>query len=157
LLTFARPPEWVDRNWIRLSMLAGAAAIPLVIGVLSLKLLDPVDAPRSGGERLKAVLRGYPYTLGLAVTLILLTVFAPILHLRAMARRWTTQHVPVIVEPQDYLAVVNEMDKALANAGWKATRRPVSWMLSLPTRILTALAGGAVKHLVADQLTTLEG
>ncbi len=155
LLAFVNPPRWVDRNWIRLAMLIGAIMIPLIIGFLSLKLSAPEDAPENGIEKLKAVMRGYPYTLGLAITLVMLTVFAPILHLRNVLNRWTSQHVPVIVEAPDYLGVVGEMEQALRLAGYPTVRRRASWMLRMPTKVLTALAGGAVQKLVADHLTIL--
>src|ERR1051326_3960615 len=32
LLTMAKPPRWVDRNWIRLAMLACAVVIPPLVG-----------------------------------------------------------------------------------------------------------------------------
>src|SRR6202022_643994 len=58
LLAFVRIPRWVDYNWVRLLMLAGAAIIPLLVGTATLLLHDPWlrptdvesngQAPRSG-------------------------------------------------------------------------------------------------------------
>ena len=155
LLTFVPLPKWVDRTWIRLAMLAIALLLPLAIGALSLKMVDPRDAPKDAGSKWRAVIKGYPYTLGLAITLIMLVFFAPVLKLRTLARRWATVHVPVVVEPRDYPGVVDEVQEALKQAGWKTERRPASWMVRFPTRVLTMFAGGAVKSVVADQLTTL--
>ena len=39
-------------------------------------MLDPEDCPRDAVGKAKAVLKGYPYTLGLTLTLILMTLFA---------------------------------------------------------------------------------
>jgi hypothetical protein len=154
LLSFVPLPEGVDRTWIRLGMLAAAIVIPAAVGGVSLLLQDPKDRP-VGGARVKAVLKGYPFTLGLALTLILMTVFAPIMKLRTLLRRWTSQHVPMLVEADDYEAVVTRVQEALARAGWKTERQPASWMLRAPTRILTTLAGGSIENLVAERLTTL--
>jgi hypothetical protein len=137
-------------------MLAGVLVIPLVVGVASLFLLDPEDRPKDGGDKVKMILKGYVFTPGLALTLILLCLFAPLMKLPLMAKRWTTQHVPMVVEPDDYLQVVGEIERALNAAGWSTTRHPASWMMRFPTKILSAVAGGTIQNLVADELTTLK-
>ena len=151
LLSFVPLPEWVDRKWVRLAMLAAALVVPAIVGFLSLRLVDPEDRPST----VKAVLRGYPYTIGLSVTLILMTLFAPVLKVRDLLRRWTTQHVPVMVEPQDYPSVVDDLEDALQQGGLDPKRGKPSWMLRLPTRLLSWFAGTAVSDLVANQLTRL--
>jgi len=154
LLAFAPLPKWVNPNWVRLAMLAGALVIPLLTGLISLKLLDPEDQPR-GVEKVKAVGRGYLFTLGLAITLVLLTVFTPIMKLKTMSRRWITEHVPILVEPDDYDGVVNEIQRALAVTGSHTDRKPITWMLSVPTKVLTMFAGGVSGKLIGDRLVTL--
>jgi hypothetical protein len=155
LLSFVPLPDWVGKGVVRLAMLAAAVVLPLVVGWVSLLLKDPEERPRGTAATLKAVLKGYPFTLGLSITLIMMTVFAPVLKLRAIARRWTGQHVPMLVEGPDYQAVVQELDEALKAGGWETRREPASWMLRAPTKVLTVLAGGHVDNLVAEQLTTL--
>src|SRR5438045_8361398 len=86
LLAFVPMPDWVDDAWIRLAMLAGALLLPLLIGLLSLRLYDPARRPHGLGGLVRAVLRGYPTTLGLALTLLMLTIVAPLVQLRAALR-----------------------------------------------------------------------
>ncbi len=155
LLAFVTLPPWVPKSWIRLAFLAAAILLPVVVGVVSLLMLDPEDRPAGIGGKAKAVLKGYPYTLGLALTLIMMTAFAPILKVRTLIKRWTDQHVPVVVEANDYLDVVGDVQQALARGGLRTERRQASWMMRFPTRVLTLFAGGAVEHLVADRLTVL--
>jgi hypothetical protein len=155
LLSFVPLPEWVSKGVVRLAMLAAAVLLPLVVGWVSLLLKDPEERPRGTGATLETVLKGYPFTLGLSITLIMMTAFAPVLKLRAVARRWSSQHVPMLVEGPDYQAVVEELDQALRAGGWETRREPASWMLRAPTKVLTVLAGGNVDNLVAEQLTTL--
>lgn len=60
--------------------------------------------------------------------------------------------------PQDrqiYLSVVADVEQALDRGGFEVERQQASWMLRLPTKVLTTLAGGAIDDLVADQLTVL--
>ena len=153
LLAFVPLPDWVDRRWVRLAMLAAAVVIPAVVGILAQRL----GTRRGHGVRgvASAVARGYPYTVGLALTLLLMIVFAPMLKLRDLTRRWSTQHVPVLVEPADYPDVVDELDQALLAGGLPMKRGRPSWMLRAPTRLLAWFAGGAVSDLVADELTRL--
>jgi hypothetical protein len=155
LLAFVTLPAWVDRAWIRLAMLTAAIVIPLIVGVIATRMLAPEQRPPGVAANAVAILKGYPYTLALALTLILMTVLAPVIKVRTMVKRWSTRHVPTIVEADRYLEVVADVEKALQQGGFDVSRRPASWMLRLPTKVLTTLAGGAVDDLVADQLTEL--
>jgi hypothetical protein len=134
-------------------MLAGVVVIPAVVGAISVLMLDKSERPRGAGAIAKAVLRGYPYTVGLAITLALMTLFAPVIKIRTLAKRWTSEHVPVLIEPEDYLEVADATKRVLEARGFKTVRRRPSWMLRAPTKILTMFARGAVSNLVADRLT----
>ena len=155
VLSFVPLPEWVDKKWVRLAMLAVAIILPAIVGVLATRLVDEDKRPKGTGATLKLILRGYPYTVGLALTLILMTIFAPILKVRDMIRRWSTQHVPVMVEPADYPQVVDHLEHALHEGGIETKRGRPSWMLRFPTRLLGWFAGSAVGDLVAESLTRL--
>lgn len=157
LLAFIPLPEWVDETWVRVAMLVAAILTPLIVGFIALRLLDPQERPQATTAKAKTILKGYPYTLGLALTLIMMTIFAPVLRIQTLARRWATQHVPVMVESQDYSEVVGEIQEALRNRGWSTERYQATWMLRVPTKVLTLLAGGAIENFVANELTTLKG
>src|SRR5262249_21454209 len=102
---------------------------------------------------LRTIGRGYPSTIGLALTLITMTVFAPIMKVQNILRRWSAQHVPVIIEPEDYLEVVGDLEAALQRGGIVPRRDRATWMLRVPTRILAMFSGRS--GLVAEQLTRL--
>jgi hypothetical protein len=157
LLTFVPLPGWLNETWVRLLMIVATVLVPPGVGWTALRMLDPEERPKEAAGRVKAVLKGYPYTLGLALTLVLMTLFAPFLKLRPLVRRWETQHVPVVVEANDYRDTVDRIQEALQEAGWRTERRQASWMLRVPTKVLTLLAGGAIENLVAEQLATLRG
>ena len=157
LLSFVKVPEWIDKKWIRIAMLIAASVIPGIVGAISLRMVDAADRPKTLGGKASAIAKGYPYTVGLALTLILMTALAPILKIRNIARRWTDQHVPVVIKPEHYREVVNDVQSALRTGGLKTTSQRASWMLRMPTKVLTLFAGGAVSSLVADELTVLKG
>jgi hypothetical protein len=136
LVAFVSPPEWV-KPWIRVAMLVGVILIPALVGWLSTRLVDKAQRPST----MRAIGRGYPYTIGLALTLLIMTIFAPIMKVRDLVKRWTTQHIPVIIEPEDYAVVVDEVRHALELGGLPTTPQPASWMLRAPTKLLTLFAG----------------
>jgi hypothetical protein len=86
LLTFVTLPVWVDKRLIRLAMTAAVVVIPALVGLVSLRMLEPGARPRGAAAKVATVMRGYPYTVGLAVTLVMMTVFAPVLKGRNLAR-----------------------------------------------------------------------
>ena len=157
LLAFVTLPDWVDRGWIRIAMLIAAMVLPAIVGVISLRMVDGAARPQGVSATTRTVLRGYPYTAGLALTLLVMTLFAPILKIRNLARRWETQHVPIMVEPADYRSVVDDIQNALKAGGVPTERRRASWMLRFPTKILMLFARSAVGRMAADEMTTLAG
>ena len=155
LLSFVTLPDWVDKTWVRLAMLAAVVILPAVVGVMSILMLDKERRPRGTAQTIATILKGYPYTIGLAMTLAMMTVFAPIIKVQALRRRWTSEHVPVIVKPRDYAGIVDAIQQALAEGGIETERRRASFMLRVPTKILTLFARGALSDLVADQMAKL--
>jgi hypothetical protein len=157
LLAFVPLPKWIGEATVRLAMLAGAVLLPAVIGILSLFLLDPGDRPKGIYAKLKAIATGYPYTFGLAFTLVLMIIVAPILKARAVLRRWTTTHIPIVVEPKDYDDTVVKLRQVLCEHGLETVRRPATWLLRGPTKLLTLFAGARVERMIANRLAVLRG
>ena len=156
LFSFVTLPSWVDRNWIRLAMLGLAFLLPAVIGVLSLYMLTPEQRPPGWRARSRILLKGYPYTFGLSLTLLLMIAFAPVMKLRDLARRWSSVHVPVLIRSRDYFSVLEDVRRALRAGGLENRTAPASWMLRFPTKVLTVFAGGGINNLVAERLTVIE-
>jgi hypothetical protein len=155
LLAFVPLPEWVSPMWVRLAMLGAALVLPAFVGGISLFLADPAERPKGVGPTLKAICKGYPYTLGLALTLIMMLLVAPALKMRDVVRRWTSKHIPVVVESGDYFSVLQDIQRVLRRGGFETSRTKASLLLRGPTKVFTLLAGSAVDDLVAEELTTL--
>jgi hypothetical protein len=156
VLTFVPVPSYVDNTWIRVAMLAAAAGIPLLIGIGAVALTEEQRRPKGGGV-VGAVLRGYPFTLVLAVTIVFLGLIAAVRKVRSMTKRWSDAHVPVIVKPGGYDRVVADLESVLDDAGLDVRREPAPGVLSLPAHLLDAVAGKALGALVPDQLMVLKG
>jgi hypothetical protein len=157
LLAFVTLAPWVNQAWIRVAMLAAAAAIPLVVGAAALLLIDPPYRPRGAANIVRELLPGYRYTLGMAVTLIVTAFIAPVTQVRTLLHRWTTRHMPVVIHAAHYDAVVREIEGVLAGGGIGVRRVPTSPLISGPIHMLVLLIGGTVAGMVTHDLATFAG
>jgi hypothetical protein len=156
LLIAAVPaPDWIDDGWIRLAMLIAALALPLLIGVAGLFLIEPAERP-AGRERIIQVLRGYPYAAVLAVTLLFLIVVAPIRKIRSIIKRWEDAHIPVVVKPDGYERVADDLETAIDAAGIPIERAKAPVVLEAPSKLLAAIGGASVRRMVPDRLIVLK-
>lgn len=154
MLAFVPVPDGVDPNWVRLAMLGLALLVPLVIGAAMI-WLEPAESRPRGAAMVTSVLRGYPFALAMALTVVFLGVVATIRKLISLARRWEEAHVPVVVKPGRYEELVSDLGHALSLAGLHVIRRPAPRALSVPAKLLGLVAGRGMSNLVPDRLWSL--
>jgi hypothetical protein len=154
LIAFVPTPDFIDEGWVRLAMLIAALVLPLVIGVVAIFITQAQHRPR-GARILVTILRGYPFTLVLTVTIVILGGVALVRKLRSLAKRWEDAHVPVIVKPGAYEQLLSQLHAVLTGAGLSLAIRPAPRILSAPPRLLDAVAGRALGALVPDKLMLL--
>ena len=156
LLAFVPVPDVIDEGWVRLAMLGLAILIPLVIGVAAIYMTEAAERPKGVGL-VKGVLRGYPFTFVLAVTIVVLAGVALVRKLQSVSKGWEDAHVPVVVKPGGYDRVLAALERVLDDAGLDVTERPAPAILSLPPKLLDAVAGRSLGGLVPDRLMLLVG
>ena len=154
LLAFVPVPDFIDENVVRLAMVGVVVLIPLLIGAAALFIADPATRPKRLGL-FGGVLRGYPFTLVLAITIIVLAAVSLVRKVRSLTKRWEDAHVPVIVKPNGYDTVLTDLQDVLRRAGLPVQPRPAPSVVSLPPRLLDAVAGRALGALVPDRLMLL--
>jgi hypothetical protein len=155
LLIAAIPlPDFVDEAWVRLAMLIAALLLPLVIGAVAL-FITAKDVRPSGAGMIVPILRGYPFTLVLTVTIAILAGVALTRKVRSLARRWQDVHVAMIVKPGAYEQLLGQLHGVLGEAGLELGVRKAPALLSLPPRLLDRVAGRALGALVPDNLMLL--
>ena len=156
LLAFVPVPDFVDEGIVRLAMLGLALLIPLLIGVAAIAVAEPGSRP--GGFGLVAgVLRGYPFTLVLTITIIVLAIVSVVRRIQGLAKRWENAHIPVVVKPGGYDRVLADLERVLDDAELVVEPKPAPMVLSLPPRLLDAVAGKALGGLIPDRLMILAG
>jgi hypothetical protein len=156
MLTFVPLPAYVDTNLVRLAMLVLAVLIPLLIGVAAIAVADASSRPRGIGL-IGGILRGYPFSLVLAVTIGILAVASLARKIGSLMKRWEDAHVPVVVKPGGYDTVLSDLERVLDETDLQVALRPAPAILSVPPRLLDAVAGRSLGALVPDRLMVLSG
>ena len=156
LLTALPRPDWVPEDVVRLAMLATAVLLPAILGGVTLLLFDPEDRPK-GKELLVQVARGYALVPILAVTLVVLAVAGTVRKLDSIAHRREDAHVPIVVRPGRYDALVDTLETTLRDGGLVEERHAGPSVLTTPARLLARVAGKGIGSLVPDRLIELRG
>ena len=156
LLTALPRPDWIPEDVVRLAMLATALLLPAILGGVTLLLFDPEDRPK-GTELITQVARGYAVVPILAVTLVVLAVAGTIRKLDSLAHRREDAHVPIVVRPGRYDALVATLEDTLRADGLVEGRRAGPAVLTTPARLLARVAGRGIGSLVPDRLIELHG
>lgn len=156
LLTAFPLPSWIPEDAVRLAMLGVALALPAALGGVSLLLFDPEDRP-AGLALVKQVTRGYLLVPALAVTLVVLAVAGTVRKLDSLFHRREDAHIPIVVRPGHYDALVATLEETLRGGELIDTHRAGSSVLTFPARILAKIAGRGIGRLVPDRLVELRG
>jgi hypothetical protein len=156
MLAFVPVPDGVDEGWVRIAMLAAALAIPLLIGAAAIYVTQADQRP-TGFGLVTGVLRGYPFTFVLAVTIATLAGVSFARKVQSLAKRREDAHVAVIVKPGGYGRVLDDLKRVLDRSGLPVRVQPAPAIISLPPRLLDAVAGRSIGSLVPDRLMMLSG
>ncbi|MFN2521121.1 MAG: hypothetical protein ABR525_08760 [Candidatus Limnocylindria bacterium] len=153
LLAFVKLPAWAE-GYVRPVMIVLAILLPLAVGGLSARIQAP--SPK-GLALLPALLRGFPYALGLFLVLVWMLFLAPVSKIGAIVRRWQDAHVPISIQPGGYDTVVRDLGDALGRAQLSVQPVPAGWAYAMPGRILALFAGKRVGALVPENVVRLAG
>jgi hypothetical protein len=151
LLGFVPLPERIDGLVAWYIMLAFTIVIPPLVTFAIMRGLpsdDRAHGPLAIGGML---LKGYVFVLCLALILVMMSAVRLVTTLRSYGRRWTERHVPVIIQPEDYASVLDDIRKVLAKEDPQVRVIEAGWPLSVPTAILTMAGAFAVQGLLTER------
>jgi hypothetical protein len=146
----------VDPNWIRIGMFTGALAVPVAIG-LAAAFVSEDATERRPGALIRAGIRGYPFAFTLTLMLGLLAAVAIGRKIRSLSHKWEDSHIPMVVKPGAYEAVLDDVERALDDAQLHVAPRDAGTLLSGPPKLLDKIAGRGLGTLVPDRLMILAG
>jgi hypothetical protein len=156
LIVSAVPRVGFGSDVIGWAILAAAVLLPAAVGAATTQL-SAEDDPTRPVVRVGQVLRGYPFTMVLAVTIVFLAAWSIVRGARAAGRGWQSVHVPMIVKPHAYEGVVDDLAASLAAAGLEVTRSAASrWFVVLP-HLLAVTGGLSAERTVPDRLYAFVG
>jgi hypothetical protein len=156
LLATTPHPPFVDNQWVGLAVLLAVILLPLGVGAAG--YLVPADGERPGGVVVvREVLRGYLLAPVISGLLIFLAGVGMARKIRSRRHGWSDAHVPIVVKPGGYDQLVSDLQNALASAALPVTAADAPWVLTLPARVLTRVAGDSVRKLRPDRLMALTG
>jgi hypothetical protein len=138
-------PTWA----VRLVWIALAVSVPTVVGLVVAAKAPPGTPPE---PFIKRVLRGFPITIGIAGSFLLMFVTVPALRLASMARGRQDEHVPLVTTGTGYAEVAKMIDAILQRHDLGANRAQPSWWLIGPSKILQKLGGDALRGFMPERL-----
>jgi hypothetical protein len=139
--------DWVGDTVMRAIWIALAVISPLIVG-----LLVHIAAPNAKGNKLTAMLHGYPMALGFFAATIVVLITVPIVKVASIVRGWTEEHVYVQPQEGEYEDVLAALAEASARAGSPPVIADVPGYMVIATTIMRTMAKGAVSPFVADKL-----
>lgn len=141
-------------TWLGLVLLALAILLPLAVGLVG--YLVPAEGRRKDGlSVVPELLRGYLLAPVIVALLVFLAGVGLVRKARSIRHGWSDVHVAVVIEPGGYDGLVDDLVEALDSVGLDVAVRDAPWVLTLPARVLTAVAGPNVRKLRPDRLVEL--
>ena len=147
--------DLLQTSWLRAGMFFLATLMPLVIGFATVNFVEPKARP-VGLDRYTGALRGYPYAATYAIMIVFLAVWALARKIRSLQRGWKSAHIPMIVKPGRYEAVVADFETGLREAGLPVIRKRAGRGLELPVRLLASVGGEKVRTAIPREVAEFE-
>jgi putative superfamily III holin-X len=138
------PPFWLRIVWVALAVL-----VPLVVGI--------VVAARGSDEHLpepwwKRLARGFPITLALATSFLLMMVVAPVLKLASVMRGRLIVRLPALMDKGATAEAAQALVASLEGHGMRLVKAKPPWHMTAPSRILLTIGGKAFASMASPDV-----
>ena len=148
LLAIVPVPKGTPESIVRAVWILLTVAIPLGVGwALSRRTRRPDE--RGWG---KALLLGFPTTLGLGLGFLFVCVAVPVRKIAALFSGRKEEHVPLAVAPEDYMETVAKLREALVRGGVPVSPRPPPWGTRALGKVLHLFAGAVLRSYQPEDL-----
>ncbi len=137
-------------------LVAGLVLLPLVVGIASTRVPAAGQRPR-GLAIVGHLLRGYPLTVLLAAMALFLPLATAVRRIGSLRRGWADIHIPIVVKPGGYAAMLEDVDLALRRRDVVLERHQASFVMEVPGRVLALIAGRPVAEVLPDRMIVLRG
>jgi hypothetical protein len=152
IVTSVPHPGFVAVTWFGFAVLLGAIFLPAFVGAATVILSNDRKPLAAAGH----LLRGYPLTVVLLGTILFLAAWSVVRSIRSAQRGWQSLHIPMMVKPDRYEAVVEDIGAALADAGLGLERTTAPPWFVVPPKVLALVGGLSSAGLVPDELVAFK-
>ena len=152
VVAFLPLQKWISPGALRVIWIVLAVVTPAIVGLITAWV-----APSKRGGVLRSVINGYPLALGYAAAFLITAITVPIVKVVSTVRGWSDQHVYLQPRAHRYGNVLHQLGEACALAGIVPEVEDVPTSMALSTKVLNALARGAIDPIVAEEPKMLRG
>jgi hypothetical protein len=142
VLAFVPFSKSISPGIVRIFWIVAAAVVPVAVGIA----LARRGTAKQGDTAWKTGLSGFPVTLAIAAAFGTAFVTAPIRRLIALARRREDVTVPLILLKEEYAPEARALARTLRHADFDLVRDDPPWLLTAPSRVLSALGGERIRR-----------
>jgi len=142
--------EWLGKGPLRIVWAVLAVLAPPLVG-----LLARYAAPNPRGTALRAMVGGYPLTIGFFLSFVVTAITVPVVKIFSAARGWADTHVYVQPRPGRYRGVIGELAEACGRAGLLPEVAPPPKRMMIAANVLKLFARSAVSPIFAEELLTV--
>jgi uncharacterized membrane protein YqjE len=135
--------------YLRVLWIALALVVPLAVGIAVANLTSSDRLPEPAWKKL---LRGFPITLALAGSFLLMIVVAPVLHIAALIRRHEVVRIPALMDRNHTAETMAALADALAARGIPLRRAEAPWSMTAPSKIMLKLGGAAFASMANEHV-----
>ncbi len=133
----------------------GVFILPLIVGGIGL-FLD-TQAKRKGIHVYKQFMMGYYYTLGFGVAMLVMILFAPIITIKRIIKRYSVSHTPIMIQEGRYRLVLDKIKDQLEKDEIHVEVRSIGLLYKIPMTILNNIADKLLDTFVSDGHKMLAG
>jgi hypothetical protein len=156
MLSTTPHPASFSEALLRAVLLVAVVVLPPAVGLVG--HFVPADGQRDSiGALVVDLLRGFVLAPLIAAFLLFLAGVGIVRKARSGSRGWTDAHVAVVIEPDGYDEVVDDLDEVLERAGLPVDVKDAPAVLTFPARVLSAVANRSVSRMRAERIVELRG
>lgn len=149
IVAFVPVAKSVPSAWLRLVWIALALLVPIVVGTVVAARGSQEHLPES---RLKRLARGFPITLALAASFLLMMVVAPILRVVTVLKRREVVRLPALMDRGATAGTMAVLAEVLAAHGMPLEGGEAPWYMTAPSKIMLKIGGAAFASMANDHI-----
>jgi Putative Actinobacterial Holin-X, holin superfamily III len=149
VVAFVPLAKSVPAFWLRIVWIGLALLVPIVVGIVVAARGSKEHLPEPWWMRLA---RGFPITLALALSFLLMMVVAPILKIATIVRRREIVRLPALMDKGATAEAALALVASLEAHGMRLVKAKAPWHMTAPSQILLKIGGRAFSSMASSHV-----